>query len=131
MSPTQRTLAYLRKEGRRAQVVERWNQYARVRQDLFGCIDIVALGRRQILGIQATDGTSVAKRLTKMLTEKSAEVRDWLAAGGRLECWGWRKTGPRGKRKTWSVRRVHVVLSDDRLVALDLYDREFVAEEAG
>jgi hypothetical protein len=36
MSPTQRSLAHLRRLGYQARVVERWNPFARVRQDLFG-----------------------------------------------------------------------------------------------
>ena len=35
-SPTQRSLQHCRKNGWIAGVVEKWNQYARIRQDLFG-----------------------------------------------------------------------------------------------
>jgi hypothetical protein len=42
-SPTQRSLAECRKRGLTVQVVERWNSHARVRVDLFGVIDLVAL----------------------------------------------------------------------------------------
>ncbi len=46
--PTQRTLEMLRKDGAIAQVVERWqiipgHPGGGVRQDLFGCIDVVAI----------------------------------------------------------------------------------------
>jgi len=43
-SPTQRTLKKLRDEVYLAQVVEKWNAFAKIRQDLFGII----LDRRQI-----------------------------------------------------------------------------------
>lgn len=100
-SPTQRTLAELRKRGQTAQVVERWNPHARVRVDLFGVIDIVALGT-YILGIQACAGASHAARVTKILAEPRA--RQWLQAGARLECWSWSKRGARGKAKRWTLR---------------------------
>jgi hypothetical protein len=43
MTPTQRSMAYLKKEGYRVAVVERWNPHARIRQDLFGVIDLLAI----------------------------------------------------------------------------------------
>lgn len=115
MSPTQRTLAWLKKLGRRAAVVEKWNPHARIRQDLFGVIDVVSLGG-EITGIQATSGANVAARIAKMLDEKQEPaVRDWLLSGGKLEVHGWRKAGPRGKRKLWELRRVVVALVNNRL----------------
>lgn len=101
-SPTQRTLAELRKNGYTAQVVERWNPHAKVRVDLFGVIDLLALLPDRILGIQACAGASHAARRTKILDEPRA--RQWLQAGAALECWSWSKRGARGKRKTWTLR---------------------------
>ena len=54
VSYTAKTLALLRKEGYEPGIVERWNPYARVRQDLFTIIDIVALDDGQTLGVQTT-----------------------------------------------------------------------------
>ena len=124
MTPTQRTLAECKRRGWIAQVVEKWNPHARVRQDLFGCIDIVAcvpvsypskkhplegidvfIPTEQpsyILGIQACAGSSHAARKTKALAEP--RLRAWLGAGARFEVWSWSKRGPRGKRKTWQLR---------------------------
>ena len=42
MSPTQRSLAHLKALGYQARVVEKWNPFAKVRQDLFGG-DVLAL----------------------------------------------------------------------------------------
>lgn len=117
MSPTARTLAECRKRGWPAQVVERWNVHARVLQDLFGVIDLVAIvpptigeitGREMpgaILGIQATSeqgGGHHANRRAKILAEPRA--RAWVEAGGRLELWSWAKRGGAGKRKLWTLR---------------------------
>lgn len=107
MSPTQRTLQALRKLGFVAAVVERWNPHARVRQDLFGCIDIVAIRDGiGILGIQACAGASHAARRDKAAAEP--KLRTWLECGGRFEIWSWAKQGARGKRKTWTLRREEI-----------------------
>lgn len=117
-SPTQRTLAHCRKLGFRVQVVERWVPFrgtdpetgeprrGGVRQDLFGCIDLVALdGLPGVLGIQACAASSAAARMAKALCECDA-LMEWLRVGNRFEVWGWAKRGPAGKRKLWTVRRV-------------------------
>lgn len=105
MSPTQRALALCKKNGWVAQVVERWNPYARVRQDLFGIIDIVVLdgGPGGPLGVQVTSGSNVAARLEKARQEP--RLAAWLASPARFEVWGYSKKGARGKRKLWELRR--------------------------
>lgn len=111
ISPTRRTLAYLRKCGMTCEVVERWNAYAQVRQDLFGCIDILSIGSiGVILGIQCTTRANQAARMKKALLEP--KLKDWLLAGGRFEVWGWAKVGPKGKRKRWEPSIQAVTLED-------------------
>ena len=39
ITPTQRTLKHMRERGYTCQVVEHWNPFARIRQDLYGFID--------------------------------------------------------------------------------------------
>jgi hypothetical protein len=88
-SPTQRSLAHLREQGYTAAVVERWNSHARIRQDLFGFIDILALRDGETLGVQATSGSNVSARVAKIAEhELVGAVR---AAGWRVEVHGWRK----------------------------------------
>jgi len=109
-SPTQRTKAALKKRGAIHQVVERWNAHAKVRIDLFGVIDIVALptvdGFVRCMGIQAT-AKGWADRMAK--AEAEPRLRDWLAAGCLFEVWGWRKlktrnkNGKLGKREQWKA----------------------------
>ena len=56
-SPTQRTLKRLRESGEfpLVQIVERWNAFARGRQDLFGIIDLLAIDTKgNTVGIQVT-----------------------------------------------------------------------------
>jgi len=55
MSPTTLTLRYLRRAGYLVDVAERWIIGANIRRDLFGCIDLLAIGIDEpVLGIQAT-----------------------------------------------------------------------------
>lgn len=106
MTPTQRTLAECRRRQWTAQVVERWNPHARIRQDLFGVIDIIALTPDGILGIQACAGASHAARLAKVRAEP--RMAHWLEAGGLIAVWSWAKRGERGKRKLWTLREERV-----------------------
>jgi hypothetical protein len=109
-SPTARALEELRKLGYPAQVVERWNQFAKVRQDLFRCIDIVYLTEGSIVGVQATVGGSHANRRAKILAEPLALA--WLKAGGLLEVWSYSLTGARGEVKRWTLRKEELVEAD-------------------
>lgn len=106
MSPTQRALAHCKKNGWTAQVVERWNSYARVRVDLLGCIDLIVLDGQGggPLGVQVTSGSNVAARMQKARQEP--RLAAWMSAPARFEVWGYRKVGTRGKRKVWELRRV-------------------------
>lgn len=102
-SPTARSLALLRELGYTAKVVEHWNPYAKIRQDLFG-VDILALKPgEKVLVIQATTGSNHAARRMKLLDAGFIEL--WTSAGARLEVWSWGKQGPRGGRKVWTARR--------------------------
>lgn len=103
MSPTQRSLAHLKQLGYQARIVEKWNPFAHVRQDLFGG-DILALKCGEpVLVVQATTGTNHAARREKLAAAGFVDL--WKGAGARLEVWSWAKQGPRGQRKTWTLRR--------------------------
>jgi hypothetical protein len=98
MSPTQRSLAKLRNEGYRVAVVERWNPHARIRQDLFGVVDVLAIKDGETLAVQATSGSNVSSRVRKIAeAEATADIR---AAGWRFEVHGWRKL----RNGRWSCR---------------------------
>jgi hypothetical protein len=116
-SPTSRALQQLRKDGWLPAVVEKWNPGARVRQDLFGFIDIVAIGNQTgVLGIQVTTTAHMAERYTKIITPKPDRAASpsfiWLYCGNTLEIWGYAKRGPRGQRKVWTLTRRAVTLRD-------------------
>ena len=102
-SPTSRSLKELRRLGYTCAVVEHWNQYAGIRQDLFGFIDILAIADDVILGVQATSASNHSARVKK--SKAHPNYTKWLDAGGKFEVWSWRLAGARGKRKMWELRR--------------------------
>ena len=107
MSPTQRSLAKLKAEGWTVAIVERFNIYAKVRQDLFGFIDLVAMRPTGgIVGVQVTTGSNAAAHVEKIKNEPKAAI--WLASCVKIVVHGWRKVGARGKRKLWECREIVV-----------------------
>jgi hypothetical protein len=88
LSPTQRSLAYLREQGYRVAIVEHWNPHARIRQDLWGWCDLLAIRKNEVLAVQVT-ASGVAARIKKIQESDTIEmVRD---AGIRVEVHGHRK----------------------------------------
>jgi hypothetical protein len=98
-SPTEKALHLLRAHGWHAEVVEHWNSFAKVRQDLMGFADILAFNPRVgcptlALQVTAADGGGVAERVTKILAEPRALLA--LRCGWRIEVWGMRKAPVNG-----------------------------------
>jgi hypothetical protein len=121
MSPTARSLKKLRKEGWTASVVEKWIPQVKRRRDCFG-FDVLAcaplsnqwyagyaMPATGILGIQATSAANHSSRKAKLL--KNAEAANWVAAGGRLAVWSWRKSS-RAQRPQWICRTEELQLKD-------------------
>lgn len=108
-SPTARTLAFLRRCGHAAAVVERWNAHAGIRQDVFGVIDIIAVRRGEpgVLAVQATTLPNVSARLAK--AKVRPELRTWLAAGNRFQVHGWFQRAGRWKVKIVALRAEDLV----------------------
>ena len=102
MSPTERALKHLRGLGYQAQVVEKWNAFAKIRKDLFDCIDIVAVRPGlPVLGVQCTSHSNIASRFAKSLVLGQM----WLSTGHmELEVWAWRKL--KGKKALELDRRI-------------------------
>jgi hypothetical protein len=91
LSPTQRTLAYLRERGWKCRVVEHWNQFARKRQDLWGA-DIAAIHPKidYPLLVQTTSAANIAARQKKVAEIPEAKI--WLSFGAYM-VQGWTKGG--------------------------------------
>ena len=101
-SPTELTLRKWRKAGYLCAVVEKWNHHVKIRQDLFGCIDVLAVGNGETVGIQSTSYSNVSARINKI--EDMPETVSRLREGGwRVVVEGWRKPKHR-----WECREVDV-----------------------
>ncbi len=115
--PTQRSLKHLRDHGWTVCIVEKYIKHPNMafgkRIDAFGIGDLLACRselldeghRTQINGMIALVqccSTDFAKHKTKLLA--IPELQTWKAAGGEVIIHGWTKKGPRGKRKTWTLR---------------------------
>lgn len=100
-SPTSLTLAHMRKQGYRADVVEKTVPKTFIKKDLFGIIDVLCVGKGDTIGIQCTsdNGGNVAKRVRKM--QEAEAIGDLREAGWELWVVGWRK-----KKGRWVCRVV-------------------------
>lgn len=107
-SPTQRSLALLKDAGWTVAIVERWNPHARIRQDLFGFADLIAMkpGEKPLL-VQVTS-TGWASRIRKVLDEPLAATA--LLSGFSIEVHGWRKLKVKrgGKAVRWEPKIVPI-----------------------
>jgi hypothetical protein len=99
-----RTMAWLRDKGYTVAKVERWNQFARIRQDLFGFIDILAIrtDRTGVLAVQTTTKPFLDDH--SQLIKSLANVRTWLEGDNRIWLLGWEKAwkGDGSHRKVWA-----------------------------
>ena len=90
-------------------ITEHWNHFAKIRQDLFGFIDILAIipdesgTHTRFLAIQTTTGDHSAERVAKI--KGSIHLVPILKTGCRVEVWSWRKSK---KTKKWELRETPV-----------------------
>ena len=103
-SPTQRSKAYAESLGYQVAIVERWNPWAKVRQDLYGFIDLLCLKEGCcLIAIQATSTGNMNSRIAKIKTLPASWK--WITSGNRLEVWGWALRGKKGQRKKYELKR--------------------------
>ena len=111
-SPTTRSKADLEADGWTVAIVEKWNPHVRIRQDLFGFADLLAMkaGETPLL-IQVTS-TGWASRVQKILDEPRAELA--LQSGFRIEVHGWRKLKVKrgGKAFRWTPKIIQITQED-------------------
>ncbi len=117
MTPTQRSLAMLRKDGWTVAVVEKWVPYPPPghRVDVWGFGDLLAVhpATGETVLIQTTSGPNLAARRTKI--ESIPEAGLWLECGNTIYLHGWRKTKPRGQTVPhWDCRVEEIKLFPER-----------------
>lgn len=93
MTPTQRSLKQLRLAGWLCAVTERWNPHVKIRQDLFGFADLIAVKGDECRLIQTTSGAKrkfIGSELKRSywdaakdhLTRAAAEREDLFSLAG-------------------------------------------------
>jgi hypothetical protein len=87
MTPSQRTVAHLRKLGYQTANVEHYNYFTKRKHDLFGCIDILAIGNNETLAVQVTSKSNMSARIKKI--EASEALPEMLRSGWRVIVHGW------------------------------------------
>lgn len=105
-TPTQSSLAYLREAGYSCWIVEHWNSFTLRRNDLFGCIDILAIKDGETLAVQTTAYSCMSARQRKMTDNEYMPVM--RSANWTIHLHGWRKR-PKvkgGKAMVWTLRTV-------------------------
>lgn len=101
LTPSQRSLALMKQRGYTCQNVEYYNPYSKRRKDLLGFIDILCVGKGEIIGIQATTTSHLPNREQK--ARGTEALYQWLRAGNKFYLHGWAKRGAKGKRKLWKL----------------------------
>lgn len=100
-SPTQRSLKYLRDQGYSVWTVEHWNSFARIRQDLFGCIDLLAIGNGDTLAVQTTTASNMSARKHKIL--ENQYYPEMVRSNWKVHLHGWVKV-----KNRWEVKVVEL-----------------------
>jgi len=91
---TQQTVEYLKAAGMIVDVTEKWIPKSRIKQDLFGFIDLIALDMagKRIIAIQCTDNTNFAARFRKITNDCRDNARAWVRSGGEIWVMAFYKT---------------------------------------
>ena len=89
MSLTLRTIKHLREQGYLVATVEHYNSFTRRKHDLFGCIDLLAIGNGETLAIQVTSRSNMSARIKKI--EDSLALPEMLRSKWRILVHGWDK----------------------------------------
>ena len=109
----EKSLTYLREDGWRVAVVEKWNYHVSPPQrlDLWNFADIIAMKAGwPVLLVQTTTKGQVAPHIRKIRGIPDAAY--WLHCGGLLQVHGWYKAAKPGTlREVWQVDVVTILPS--------------------
>jgi hypothetical protein len=101
MSLTARSTALLRERGYQVATVEHYNAFTKRKHDLFGCIDLLAIGNGETVAVQVTSKSNLAARRHKV--EEAEAYPEMLRSGWRVILHGWFKENNR-----WQLKEVEL-----------------------
>jgi len=94
-------MALLRERGYTVATVEHYNAFTKRKHDLFGCIDLLAIGNGETVAVQVTSKSNLAARKHKV--EEAEAYPEMLRSKWRVILHGWFKEGNR-----WQVKEVEL-----------------------
>ena len=97
ISPLQRSKKMLEEEGGLVAKVEKWNPWGKVRQDLFGILDLLCVNKTLTIGVQVTTLAHKQEHIDKMIASSALDILK--KAGWCIELHSWRKL----KKSGWTV----------------------------
>lgn len=100
-SLTPRSKALLTERGYLVATVEHYNAFTKRKHDLFGCIDLLAIGNNETVAVQVTSKAHLSDRRHKI--EDAEAYPEMIRSGWRVVIHGWYKEGNR-----WQVKEVEL-----------------------
>jgi hypothetical protein len=102
LSTTQLSTAFMEGQGYHSEKLERWNSFARIRQDV-AAADIISFkdGEDPVL-IQVTTKPNMKARKDKILQTRNARI--WIRHGLPFQIHGWYKVKNRWKVEVWTLK---------------------------
>jgi hypothetical protein len=94
---TARSKWLLEGDGYKVAIVEHYNGFTKRKHDLFGCIDILAIGAGETIAVQVTSKSNMSSRRHKI--QDSDAYPEMVRAGWRVQIHGWHKEGNRWQCK--------------------------------
>lgn len=101
MTLTGRSTALLRERGYIVATVEHYNAFTKRKHDLFGCIDLLAIGNGETVAVQVTSKGHLSERRHKV--EEAEAYPEMLRSGWKVVLHGWFKEGNR-----WQLKEVEL-----------------------
>ena len=101
MTLTGRSTALLRERGYIVATVEHYNAFPQRKHDLFGCIDLLAIGNGETVAVQVTSKPHLSERRHKI--EEAEAYPEMLRSGWKVVLHGWYKEANR-----WQLKEVEL-----------------------
>ena len=101
MSLTARSTAHLRDLGYMVATVEHYNSFTKRKHDLFGCIDLLAIGNGETVAVQVTSKPHLANRRHKI--EEAEAYPEMIRSGWKIVLHGWFK-----EKNRWQLKEVEL-----------------------
>jgi len=101
MTLTGRSTALLRERGYIVATVEHYNAFTKRKHDLFGCIDLLAIGNGETVAVQVTSKGHLSERRHKI--EEAEAYPEMLRSGWKVVLHGWYKEANR-----WQLKEVEL-----------------------